>query len=235
MFAITGDSWACGSWGKTDPNSSFFQLSNRGLSECMNNKGIKKINLGLRGAGNLAILEHITNWLEQNPQWQPQEIFFFLTDYTRDIPIDTTPNGHEGYWISLENYYSDIARRITHIQQVCPVWLIGGLSDVPTQLMDTVPVVCQSFTNLLFNDNPNIDDPVLSVYMKHTEQIVEIWHKNCQGAELESFVKSIEQGHARFDLFKQHQRYFFPDKTHPNLSAHAKLFWHIKQKLKFLG
>lgn len=86
MFVITGDSWACGSWGRADPSSSFFQLSNRGLSECMDNNGIKNINLGLRGAGNFAILDHITNWLEQNPQWKPQKIFFFLTDYTRDIP-----------------------------------------------------------------------------------------------------------------------------------------------------
>ena len=70
MFLITGDNWACGSWGRSDPSSSI-KLMSRGLSECMDSEeyDVSNINLACRNQGNFDTLTQLQNWLEQNPKW----------------------------------------------------------------------------------------------------------------------------------------------------------------------
>ena len=229
MFLITGDNWACGSWGRSDPNSSI-KLMSRGLSECMDSEefNVPNVNLACRNQGNFDTLTQLQNWLEQNPKWNIKYILFFLADFSRDIQAQGS------YTDSVDQYCREFHKRVTALTEKTnlPFWLIGGTGDVPHQLCQTVPVACQSFTNFLLNNQPEIDQPVVSTFENMPKSHVMSWK---QHNDKDLMLQSQQAGQARQQQWQQDQIYFFPDKQNPNLSAHVKLFWLIKEKLKFLG
>ena len=231
MFLITGDNWACGSWGRSDPSSSI-KLMSRGLSECLDDKksfNVPNISLGQRNQGNFAIIKQLQNWLEQNPNWDIKYILFFLADHSRDIQVQGS------YTHSVNSYYRELESKLTDVinQTQLPLWLIGGTSDVPQQLVDAVPTACQSFTNWLLNDQPDIDQPVLSTTFSKLS--IDSWNHVNTDQEQQQLLADIAKGEKRQQQWQNDQKYFFPDKQNPNLAAHVKLFWLIKEKLKFLG
>jgi hypothetical protein len=163
----------------------------------------------------------------------------FQTDYARDLRMmfeeDYDKIDHENSiaHVTIARFYHrliEIARRYD-----AKIYLVGGLSDtLPPELIKKhyapLEVVCQSMTNLLLNNNAQINNPVLSVYKYDSLSMIEKIKKKLPESKLPILLDNINRGIERETQFFSNPEYFWPDGTHPNRLGHKKLFDFLCEK-----
>ena len=223
---VGGDSWASGEW--VD-----HQLTHGGLTEYLIDHGYRVINLSCPGGSNSQAVSAIHNFLKFNPKIEILTVILFQTEWSRTEIIATDINS--GY-LNLKNkvisrFYYDCTTLNTIFN--IPIQIVGGCSDTIwidyfSNEYPGVSIVCQSFTNLILNNDHRISHPIYSClnYVPLVEKLkAQIDHR-----DLELLLDDIENGTQRFELWKQHEKSYWPDYRHPNRHAHKILFDFLKEQ-----
>ena len=219
MIIIVGDSWGCGCW--TEEQTVY----HRGLEQLLHDDGHKVINLSQGGCDLKTITRRLDDHLmllkDRPPLWFTEpvtKILVLQTEWHRHL---STAKEKDAEQIEIASFYGTLS----HISKKynLPIYVIGGISD--TVWLDEfenyypgVTVVCQSFTNLLVNDDHRTDEPVYSV----------IFPKNFI-TDYELMLKA-EKGQKRQQVWSNNSQWFCTDGTHPNHLAHEKLYSHLKKE-----
>jgi len=219
MIIIVGDSWGCGCW--TEEQTVY----HRGLEQLLHDDGHKVINLSQGGCDLKTITRRLDDHLmllkDRPPLWFTEpvtKILVLQTEWHRHL---STAKEKDTEQIEIASFYGTLS----HISKKynLPIYVIGGCSD--TVWLDEfenyypgVTVVCQSFTNLLVNDNHRTDEPVYSV--RFPKSFI---------TDYELMLKA-EKGQKREQVWNENPQWFFPDGTHPNHLAHEKLYSHLKKE-----
>ena len=217
MILIVGDSWGCGCW--TEEQSVY----HRGLEQLLHDDGHKVINLSQGGCDLKTITRRLDDHLmllkDRPPLWFTEpvtKILVLQTEWHRHL---STAKEKDTEQIEIASFYGTLS----HISKKynLPIYVIGGCSD--TVWLDEfenyypgVTVVCQSFTNLLVNDNHRIDNPVFSV--RFPKELL----------NTEDAINLAMQGEKREQIWKDNPEWMWPDGSHPNHLGHKKLYEHIK-------
>ena len=226
MIVISGDSWGCGCW---DTNQKVYH---RGLEQLLHDAGHKVINISQGGSDLESIVERLSDYLlllrDRPPLWMDEpvtKVFVMQTEWHRLMfKRDDSPELHryqnEGDDRKIiASFYGTLSSLATEYN--VDIHIIGGCSD--TVWLDEfenyypgVTVVCQSFTNLLVNDNHRIDNPVFSV--RFPKELL----------NTEDAINLAMQGEKREQIWKDNPEWMWPDGSHPNHLGHKKLYEHIK-------
>ena len=235
---IAGDSWGCGEWPRGDQSDGSTVLHG-GLAEYCQQAGYDIINLSRGGTSNLQIYRAIKGYLERYPDLEIDKIFVFQTEYTRDqgftfdedwtsiLEADTLA----GIWISrFYSFLADIAE-----ESNCKIYIIGGCSDTIwlDNITDHYPglhIACQSLTNLILNNNQQVDKPVLSWYSIGDVELINRIKKLLPATRINNLIELITLGYERENLLWANPKYFYPDGIHPNRLGHKILFNYLKEK-----
>ena len=233
MIIVSGCSYACGEWARGDLESSQIGITHAGLSQYIKDAGYPVTNLGIPSGSNLQICAKIQGWIDRHPDIEIKQIIVFQTEYTRDwrMRFDEDYDNLQQY-DSLRNIM--IARFYNRLIEIaksanCQVQIIGGASDtldpdlVKTHY-DPIEIVCQSMTNLVINNEPNLQSPVFSWYHSEAMELVKEVKSRLPVNELEKFLQEIDRGAERENLVFGTPEYFWPDGVHANRKAHRKLF-----------
>ena len=245
MILISGDSWGAGAWkdGK---------IYHRGLEQYLHDDGHSVVNLSIGGGSNFHSIERITNFLKtqnkQVPLWHDKEIdsiIMFQTEWHRD-GVEHNKNSNKDFvvneelhklsqhWnvgddkIILNRYYNNLSL-VAQTHDI-PIGIVGGCSD--TIWIDefesqypSLYIICQSFSNLVVNDNHRIDNPV------HTINIPPRILERAYGLNKDNdqyLFDMIDLGNQRVKMWDDNPQWFKPDGSHANHLAHKKLFDYIK-------
>lgn len=231
MYVIAGDSWACGqwevvSWGNT-------RLTDLGLTQHMIDSGRPVINIAEPGASNHAIYLRLRDHLRQNPHLQSHKVILFQTDMSRD-PLFYRHNWECGFHQARDSTHTAFYQNLQSLvdEHAVKILLIGGVGETwsTEQINSQYPgltVACQSLTNLIIDDDPFVEQPVLSIWDVGTDLSVSIMKSNSGSQELQDLLDEIDRGHSRVDRWVGHKQWFFPDGMHPNRGAHEKLFQYL--------
>ncbi len=218
MIVVCGDSWGRGCW---TPQG---KLYHKGLEQFLHDDGHKVLNISRPGTDLVTITTRLQNFLidlEDPPLWFTEpvtKIFVLQTEWHRHLSTikdkDVEPNVIASFYGTL----SYIAEKFN-----VPVNVIGGCSDTIWfddfgKFYPGVNIVCQSFTNLLINDNHRTDEPVYSV--KFPKDFI---------LDYELMIKA-EQGQKREQVWNDNPQWFFPDGIHPNHLAFEVLYAHLKKE-----
>lgn len=217
MILIVGDSWGCGCWQE-------LTVYHRGLEQLLHDDGHKVINISQGGCNLKTITRRLDDYLmmltDQPPLWFTEpltKVLVLQTEWHRDVEI-IEKDAEQTEIASFYGTLSHLSKKYN-----LPINVIGGCSD--TVWLDDfenyypgVTVVCQSFTNLLVNDDHRIDEPVYSV--KFPKDFI---------TDHELMLKA-EQGQKREQVWNENPQWFFPDGVHPNHLAHEKLYSHLKKE-----
>ena len=225
-FLITGDSWSVGEHQDTQSQP---KLNTNGLTECLAKDGHSVINIGKSGFSNSAISWHLATFLDTNRHLQFDKILVFQTEFTRCIEkldqLDCDLSSLQSKWIS--QFYQNLSNTAT--KNHCQIYIIGGCGDA-LWLNDleyeypNVSIACQSFTNLLVNNDHKVDTPVFDMYNHAQLPLVENIKKYCNFDQLEFLIESIDQAIIRRKVWHDHPEWFFPDGVHPNQKAFERLY-----------
>jgi len=226
MILIAGDSWGCGCW---DANQ---QVYHRGLEQLLNDAGHKVINISQGGSDLESIVEGICDHLlllrDRQPLWWDEsvtKVFVMQTEWHRVMfKRDDNPELHryqnEGDDQKIiASFYGSLSFLATEYN--VDINVIGGSSDTIwiddfQKCYPGVSIACQSFTNLLVNDNHRIDNPVFSV--RFPPKLIED----------EQTMQLAQLGQEREKKWKDNPEWMYPDGSHPNHLGHKKLYEHIK-------
>jgi hypothetical protein len=222
---IAGDSWGCGEW-----NVTCDQILHRGIETYFTELGHNVVNVSKGGCSNLDTVNRIKLWIDKFGADNVELIYVFQTEYSRDfkhsLPEDWNINSFSDLSdIWLARFYT----RLSEISQThsCQIKIIGGCCDTlwfdnMNQDYPGCEIVCQSMTNLLINDDPSIQVPVLSWYDKHTEPLLQKARE--KDIDLEQILEYMNSGFERESTLRENPKWFFPDGKHANRSGHLKLF-----------
>ena len=110
------------------------------------------------------------------------------------------------------------------------LYLVGGASDTIFEYDDfsidfpNLKIACQSITNLLVNDNPNVDEPVMCEFLNDwTNPFLKSIKPD------EALLTDMDLGKARTKTMSQNPQWFWPDGIHPNRQGHLKLYQYLKK------
>lgn len=231
MIIIAGDSWGAGEWDGVN------NVVHNGLTQYLVDDGYDVINLSYGGCSTQETHNKIRDFLEGNRHLHShiELIIVFQTEwcrdyeahrdhlnrvkskiYTKDLPY-TQVNGFYGTLSTLHNEYG------------VRFGIIGGCSDTFKQEHVNWPgvdILCQSFTNLLVNDDEFVSDPVF--FVRPAEEVVELFKKSAQ--DTDAFINDIDKGLKRHETWTANRNWFYPDGVHANRQGHAKLFNYLKEK-----
>lgn len=231
MIIVGGCSWACGEWSRGDLKDG---LVHRGLSQYIEDAGIKQVNLGVPGGSNLSAAHKIDAWLSRYSQNHTVEkILIFQTDYARDMSrvhvedFDKIVGADTLAHIMIARFYQRMIE-ISDRYQI-PVYLIGGVSDtLPPALVESayrpLHVACQSMTHLVIDNHADTDRPCLSWYLTPQLPMVEKIKSLLPSNKVTDLIERIDQGLERESMIFASTEWFWPDGCHPNRKAHKKLF-----------
>jgi len=230
MILIAGDSWGCGCW---DTNQKVYH---RGLEQYLHDNGHNVINLSGGGScleettqvlGNFLRQIQLSPWL-----WMPEpitKVFVFQTEWNRGSNFDWLLSSAQRELHKFKNQGDDQkiiasfygALSYIAIEYNVDIQIIGGCSDIIwiddfQKCYPGVSIACQSFTNLLVNDNHRIDNPVFSV--RFPPQLIEDEHT----------MQLAQLGQEREKIWQANPDWMYPDGGHPNHLGHKKLYEHIK-------
>ncbi len=233
---IAGDSWGVGEWLDAEGDTIWqHRVSHAGLQRLLLDKKQKVINLSRPGGNNADIWNTcLSAFYNANYQESIRCVIVFQTEWQRDVcdhwhiyeVIDRSFEQLKSRWTSrLYIKLSEIACLYD-----LPIYIIGGSSDTiwMSKLQDHYPgleIVCQSMTNLLINDNPRIDDPIMiSTQASLLETISHIKCDNLSSEDKIYMMQEFEQSKQRLDNWSDNPRWFYPDGIHANQRGHEKLF-----------
>lgn len=241
---IAGDSWGKGEW---DSNCDFVQ--HKGLEQYLLDDGYHVIaNLSDQGISNLDIYHRLRSWFDRNLLDENVDmVFVFQTEYNRDYKHDEAQNtyGADDWnqiqqardlgdrWISrFYRHLSDLG-----VEHNVDFYIIGGHADTfwfddMNSIYPRCHIACQSMVNLILNDNPRIDEPVICWYEKKTKEMVQRIKKILQSnEEVAELLRLIDLGYDREMLLRANPEYFFPDGIHPNRVGINKLYQYLKNTI----
>lgn len=228
MILIAGDSWGCGCW---DTNQIVYH---RGLEQLLHDDGHKVINISRGGADLEFITEHLSDYLlllqHRQPLWWDEsvtKVFVMQTEWHRVMfKRDDNPELHRYQNQGddqkiIASFYGTLSFIAT--EHNVDIHVIGGCSDTIwiddfQKFYPGVNIACQSFSNLVINDDHSTNTPVFSV--RFPEQIISNEHT----------MQLAQLGKDRENMWHDNPKYFFPDGTHPNHLAHEKLYSHLKKE-----
>lgn len=236
---LAGDSWACGEW-----NPECTKILHGGLAQYLQEDGHQVRNLSQGGLSNLDIVHRIKNRHDRYDTEEPDLVLVFQTEYSRDYKHDSMQDQFgSGDWQDLtqgqdlvnrwvERFYiqlSEIAAKFA-----VPIKIIGGCSD--TMPFDNMPqdypgcdIICQSMTNLILNNNHQIQAPIYSWYTKNTRDLIKKFRHHLSDDHMQFIMHDMERGFQRECLLREHPVFFWPDGIHPNRSGHKILFDFLKK------
>jgi hypothetical protein len=228
MILIAGDSWGCGCW--TEEQT----LYHRGIEQLLHNDGHRVINLSQGGSDLDEICQRLSDFLtllkESTPLWFTEsvtKIFVLQTEWHRQIfKEEDKPELHQynnkgDDQKIIASFYGTLSFLATKYN--VDIQVIGGCSDTIwldnfEQFYPGVNISCQSFTNLVINDNHRINDPIHCV--RFPKQLLNAPYT----------IELAEQGQTREKIWQDNPQWFFPDGCHPNHLAHEKLYSHLKKE-----
>jgi len=236
-IVIVGDSWACGEWNTIDGN---YQVMHDGLAEYLKNDGYQVVNLSKGGASNFEIINKLKNFLNRKIiSNQIDKIFVFQSAWTRDFLYNDILFNQElvksngsflNFWYNqLSNFYQQLSDIAVENNQT--IYIVGGVTDTfpVNELENQYPgccVVCQSFVNLLVNNNHMVENPVFGWYSAEDEQLL-LKLSHSQDDKI-NITNAVTLGMERENLLLEHPKMFYPDNKHPNRTGHKILFEHLK-------
>lgn len=233
MIIVSGCSWACGEWERSDLRIGLTEPSHPGLSKYLEEAGHDVVNLGIPGGSNLQVCNKISGWIQRNRDIKIDKIIVFQTEYTRDWRM----RFNEDY-SKIEHHDSlcniMIARFYNWLIELeedadCEVYVIGGASDtldpeIVKKHYGGLNVVCQSMVNFLINHDTTVEHPIFSWYHQESIPLVEEVKRHLSDSELQKFLVEIQRGADRENIVFSTPEYFWPDGSHPNRAGHKKLF-----------
>lgn len=243
MILIAGDSWAKGEW-ETDPVSGKQVLSHGGLARFMIEEGHHVVNLARAGGTNIDAASRLESFLYKPNQLSTnvEKIIVFQTEWHRDfwtvwfledyVKFDYKYETIK-HWLMSKFYFqlSDISK-----EHNVPVHVIGGCSDtIWLEKFESeypgVKIACQSFVNLLKNNDHRVKDPIYSSWGPPTKTIVEIAKQKLDAHSLKNLVNDIDLGgqRARDWAYLHAHGLFCEDRVHPNRHAFSVLYNFLKQ------
>lgn len=217
MIIIVGDSWGCGCWEGNHP------VYHRGLEQLLHDDGHKVINISQGGSDLKTITRRLDDYLhilkERRPLWYDEpvtQVLVLQTEWHRHV---STMEEKDAEQIEIASFYGTLSHQSKKYN--LPINVIGGCSDAVwlddfENYYPGVTVVCQSFTNLLVNDNHRTDEPVYSV------RFPKDFITDCES------MQKAEQGKKREQVWTDNPQWFFPNGTHANHHGHKKLYEHLQ-------
>ena len=234
---ICGDSWTAGEW-----NECGDRILHGGISQYFKEDNFDVVNIGYPGGTNLTSVIRLDNWLNLNTHNNDTIILFFLTEFFREIWHYTNLN-NSSQPVNLDNElnrsYTEIKdswvyRPYYRLQELAEkyntkLYLVGGASDTIFEYDDfsidfpNLKIACQSTTNLLVNDNPNVEEPVMCEFLNDwTSPFLKSIKPD------DALLTDMDLGKARIKTMKQNPQWFWPDGIHPNRQGHLKLYKYLK-------
>jgi hypothetical protein len=237
MILITGDSWACGEWdGQGDHRSN---ISHGGLAHYLRQHGHTVINLGKGGGSNLESASRVTDFLAEENGFADQVdcAIVFQTEWHRDAvnPWNLGEFALVDYDYTLfrdrliARFYYNLSA--TAQQAQTKIYLVGGCSDTVwmdqfEQVYPGVQVACQSWVNLMINNNHRIDQPCFSRFGPETEPLIAYAKSKMNSDNIHALLEDLTLAESRNSQWSQlaDQDLLCVDRTHPNRQAHKILF-----------
>lgn len=240
---IVGDSWGIGEYGEPYEDRILNKTSHDGLKQYLVQNNQHVLNLSKFGGSNIESSYRCINFIANNQEYRDniRMVIAFQTEWGRDL-LDSW-HIIECSNTSLENlkiqWTSRFYQRLSEfsVKYNIPVYVIGGCSDTIwlSKFQDEYPgveIICQSFTNLLINDNHRIDTPILSNYNLHfLDKIISLKKQNVSSQDKEFLLTESKLAKQRINDWKSHPTWFAPDFMHANRYAYEKLFKHLCNRI----
>lgn len=233
---IVGDSWGVGIWNKNSlDTNNYFSHEHHGLAQYLQELGHNVINFSYGGESNLFALR-MANLYLQRVSRDIDLIFVFQTEFWRDCK--TTEISHLLMENSFEDYINKYKTQILHWyselakQFKGKIYMLGGASDTDyyENLNNDFPGVligCQSIRSLLLNDNEHPSVPLFS--FETPIEFIEFLKNQFQ--DVENLLNYIELETKMVTCIKNNNKYFYPDKKHPNKDGHLVLLNYLSKKI----
>jgi hypothetical protein len=251
MIIIAGDSWGAGEWNN-------FVIQHAGLAQYLTDDGYQVVNLSRPGGSNYDIWNRLENFLMSNPYAKIEKIFVFQTEWERELLLQTKevlpavsaakvlnsvgityidPDKDLADQLQIEtanglgtvlmlNFYQQLGR-LANIYNV-KFDVIGGCVDAMMADIPGVCIVCQSFVNLLINNDSAISNPVHTHYQHKT--VLEYVKNNIGSTvELEALLDRVDHAETRIQVFKSNPDWFYPDGVHANRQGHHVLYKFLRE------
>jgi len=238
---IAGDSWGAGEWTMPESPGPMIRL-HPGLQYYLEEQGQRVINISKRGGSNLDSLKQCDQFLTHNSDWAKtvRSVVFFQTEWVRDI-MDLWHIAEAKKCSISECKLQWVSRFYINLSKISrkfdiPVYVIGGASD--TDWFDTfnrdhpgVEIPCQSMTNLLVNDDPKVETPIMLcsglAEQDFLDLIINLHGQQLTLADKQFVLDEIEKSEARCKTWNQNPQWFYPDGSHANRKGHKKLFEYL--------
>jgi hypothetical protein len=237
MILIVGDSWSLGEWKK-------MSISHCGFAQYLSDAGHLVCNIGTGGGWNGLSVSRLDSFLQSNTFSLDKitHIFVFQTEWIRDevnsfSTLSVEQDHHYNYQTLKDRIMSRFYHNLSHIGKTVgkKIFLIGGVSDTIwldkfSQEYPNLEIVCQSFTNLIVNQNHRVEEPVFCLYNRGHVEIVEKFKKLYANKDFNLVLDDIDLGSNRVKTFNANRDLFWPDGKHPNQHGHRILFDFLQQK-----
>lgn len=230
MILIVGDDWAVGEW-----NPLNYSVHN-GLGQFLNEKSYNTINLGRAKNSNIESINDLSFFLTANLHIGEKitHIFFFQTDWTKDLPFMTNSEIVSDLSFGYDNFKDRIISRIymrlsnMALSSGLKIYLIGGNSDTIwlEKFSEEYPglnIACQSLTNLVVNQKHNTVDPIFSVFDNKTKKSTALLRDYLSVADTTKLQQDIEIGNRRLSIWETNKEFWSSNKC-PNSKSHKLLF-----------
>jgi hypothetical protein len=240
---VAGDSWACGEWAKDGNNT------HRGLRHYLEDDGYQTLCFGYPGMGSLSAYDFLSNFIRyNNDRIKIDKLIFFQSDWIRDIRSYRWLNDdhlnifQKGYIFTRDWYLSSLYYRLSDLYKEfeIPSIVIGGQGDtIWIDQFETehpgVKIGCQSFTNLIINDDSHVENPVHTVFkyggtsslfltQDQFNSLIGKIKSYSNSSDLEELVNDLEYAEIRNKIFKK----IYPDCMHPDRNHHKKLYNYLQ-------
>lgn len=244
MIVIIGDSWSCGEWREES-----LGINHTGLQQYLLDYQYPVINLGRGGDSNFGSYLRLRDFLKSGILQYTEKIthvLYFQTEWHRDYkPYYSTPNLQhlQNTWTwtfpKTPNSIQEINDLATNAicnwqyrlvdlaqQYKFQIGLIGGASDTIwidkfAQEYPGLEILCQSMTNLCINNTHRIDKPIHNL----NGQLINQFKTSLKDIkDIEELLTDMDSILFRSRQWQIHQKYFWPDGSHPNRLGHKKLF-----------
>ena len=239
---VAGDSWAVGGVNRDGTH-------HRGLRPYLENDGYQTLCFGYPAMGSLIAYDFLSTFIRHNTgNIKINKLIFFQSDWVRDVRSYRWLNDdhlnifQKGYTSTRDWYLSSLYYRLSDLYSEfkIPSIVIGGQGD--TFWIDQfeteypgVKIGCQSFTNLITDDNSRIDHPVHSVFkyggtaslfldQDQFDFLLGKMKSYSNTGDLEKLVNDLEYSKIRNEIFLK----IYPDHMHPDSNHYKKLYNYLK-------
>ena len=230
MIIIGGSSPAVGEWGPEGI------VTHGGLGQYLKESGKEVINLGQPGQPDDVYFRILQNFIQYNQQIKVDKIIFFqsswLDNFIEGEPIDGDYRKElvEGGFNHFADYcMSSLYYKLSQLglRYNIPIYLVGTVTDTLwldrfTEEYPMVTVACQSFVNLIINQNPRIDRPIRTLLHRGSEDIIKTLRNITPN--IESIVNALDEFDVRRQVIYSHPEFFRESKWHINRHGHKILF-----------